>query len=108
MQFRYSDLVDASSYVTEGLCDNVPLRKHKDCFRENIGTVRAQKDWSKLVGPRGIYKGGQGPEYNFIEVTVPECIPGRLEIIAYVNEFAFLYDGNSISFIWSHFRIDAL
>ena len=78
MHFQSSDLFDPSTYETEGLCDNIPLR-------------------SKLVGPLGFYKGGLGPEYNFIQVTVPECLPERLEIIAYANEFAFLYDGKNHS-----------
>ncbi|OJK04169.1 hypothetical protein ASPACDRAFT_57499 [Aspergillus aculeatus ATCC 16872] len=27
-----------------------------------------------------------------MQVTVPECLPERLEVISYTNEFAFLYD----------------
>lgn len=28
-----------------------------------------------------------------MSVTVPECLPERLEVISYANEFAFLHDG---------------
>ncbi len=35
---------------------------------EDRGTLQAQKDWSRLVSPIGFYKGGLGPEYNFISV----------------------------------------
>ena len=94
MEFGYSTVVDPSTYNTEGLCRGISLRKHMDPWKENIGAVRAQQDWAKLVRPISQYKGGLGPEYSFIRVTVPECLPERLEIIAYANEFAFLYDGS--------------
>ena len=93
MEFVYSMVVDPSTYSTEGLCEGIPLRKHMDPCKENIGAVRAQQDWAKFVRPLSQYRGGLGPEYSFIRVTVPECLPDRLEIIAYANEFAFLYDG---------------
>jgi hypothetical protein len=38
-----------------------------------------------------------------MQVTVPECLPERLETISYANEFAFLYDGihsYSLVHIW--------
>lgn len=95
MKFQYSDVVEPSSYETEGLCDGIPLRMHKDPWKETRGATRAQEDWTKLVCPVGHYKGGLGATYSFIRVTVPECRPERLEIISYANEFAFLYDGKS-------------
>ena len=36
------------------------------------------------------------PQFNMTAVTIPECLPDRLEVIAYANEFAFLQDGMSI------------
>jgi hypothetical protein len=41
------------------------------------------------------YQGGLGDPFSFIRVTIPECLPERLEIISYANEYAFLYDGMS-------------
>lgn len=93
MDFRYSDLMDPSTYETKGLCDGIPLRMHREPSKENIGAIRAQSDWTRLVGPVGYYRGGLGAPYSFLRVAVPECIPERLEIISYANEFAFLYDG---------------
>ena len=95
MQFRYSELVDPTTYDAESLCDGVPLRIHKDPDKEILGAIRAQKDWARLVGPVGLYYGILGTPYSFMRVTVPECLPERLEIVSYVNEFAFLYDGIS-------------
>ena len=65
---------------------------------EDRGTLQAQKDWSRLVSPIGFYNGGLGPEYNFIQMIMPECRPERLEIVSYANEFAFLYDDNGSLF----------
>ena len=93
MEFQYSDVIDPSTYETQGLCEGIPLRRHKDLMKENEGAIRAQEDWAKFVGPVGHYKGGLGAEFTFIRVTVPECLPERLEILSYANEFAFLYDG---------------
>jgi hypothetical protein len=95
MNFQYSDIVDPSGYETEGLCDGISLRMHKDPLKEIMGATCAQEDWTRLVGPVGHYKGGLGAEYSFIRVTVPECRPERLEIISYASEFAFLYDGST-------------
>jgi hypothetical protein len=93
MDFRYSRLVDPSTYATDGLSFNIPLRMHSDPHKEISGTLRAQNDWSQQVRPLDSYLGGLGPVYGFVGVTVPECRPERLEIISYANEFAFLYDG---------------
>ncbi|CAJ2504215.1 Uu.00g116090.m01.CDS01 [Anthostomella pinea] len=92
MKFRYSTEVDASVYVTEGLGYGIPLRTHKDQAKEIEGTLRAQKDWSNHVDAVDGYHGGLGDPYSFMCVTVPECLPERLEVISYANEFAFLYD----------------
>ncbi|GAW23081.1 hypothetical protein ANO14919_126310 [Xylariales sp. No.14919] len=93
MTYSYSKVVDPSTYETQGLCDGIDLRKHVAADLEEIGTLRAQEDWRRLVGPVARpYKGGLNPGYSFMTVSVPECIPERLEIISYANEFAFLHD----------------
>ena len=93
MDFIYSKLVDPSEYETQGLCDGIPLRMHTSSINEVIGTIRCQKDWNRLVEPIAFYKGGLDARWSFMSTAVPECLPERLEIISYTNEFAFLYDG---------------
>ena len=93
MDFKYSEVVDPSTYETEGLCEGIPLRRHKDMFAEINGAHRAQRDWNTLVSPLVDFHGGLGSNFTFLRVTVPECRPDRLEILSYANEFAFLYDG---------------
>jgi hypothetical protein len=94
MEFKYSMLVNSSAYKTEGLCDGIALRRHKNVDKEVKGALRAQKDWNECVRTVSDYNGGLANEYSFICVTVPECLPDRLEIISFANEYAFIYDGN--------------
>ncbi|KAF1962998.1 terpenoid synthase [Byssothecium circinans] len=92
MDFKHSKKVPLNSYETHGLACGILLRMHKDPWKETRGALRAQKDWSEKVRPVVDYKGGLGDPYSFIRLTVPECLPERLEIISYANEYAFLYD----------------
>lgn len=93
MEYTYSAIVDPSEYETEGLCDGIDVRKNYYTEMEDRGAIRAHHDWSKYVGPCHEYRGTLGPVYSFMTVCVPECIPERLELIAYANEFAFMHDG---------------
>lgn len=93
MEFKYSEIVDPSTYHTEGLCDGIDVRRSKFTILEDRGAIRAHEDWSKHIGPCHEYRGTLGPRFSFISVAVPECIPERLEVISYANEFAFLHDG---------------
>lgn len=91
---RYSNLVDPSTYNDLGLCSSLPLRVHKFAHLADKGALRAQEDWKRLVGPIRNFTGCLSPRFNGIAVAVPECIPERLEIVTYANEFAFLHDGD--------------
>ncbi|KAF2008685.1 terpenoid synthase [Aaosphaeria arxii CBS 175.79] len=92
MDYKYSEVVDKALYEDHGLSHGIPLRIHRDPDKEINGALRAQADWSRDVRPVTGYLGGLGVPYSFIRVTVPECLPDRLEVISYANEFAFLYD----------------
>jgi len=93
MDFKHSELVDPRTYNTEGLCDGIPLRRHKDPMGEIRGAIRAQRDWARVVCPVRNYKGTLGNPFSFVRTTIPETLPERLEICSYANEYAFLYDG---------------
>lgn len=94
MDFRHSEKIDPNTYSTDDdLCRGIDLRMHKDPVGEIRGVTRCQNDWSKLVSPARNYRGALGDPFSFIRVTIPECLPERLEIISYADEYAFLYDG---------------
>nr|POE90124.1 fusicoccadiene synthase [Quercus suber] len=94
IDFSASELVEPTTYETHGLCEGIPLRSHKDSLAEIRGAIRCQRDWSKLVCPVRNYKGTIGTPFSFVRVTIPETLPGRLELCSYANEYAFLYDGS--------------
>lgn len=93
MRYQFSTIVDLAAYDNEGLSDGIDLRKNNFTHLEDRGAIRAQQDWAKHVAPIKQFKGTLGHDYSFMTVCVPECIPTRLEIISYANEFAFMYDG---------------
>lgn len=85
-------------YDKEGLCPGIELRKHIAGELEEVGAFRAQEDWRRLVGPLPKpYAGLLGPDFSFVTISVPECLPERMEIVAYALEFGFIHDG-SLSF----------
>ena len=100
MEYQFSTLMDTSAYETGGLCDGLPLRVHNDPLKEEIGAIRAQEDWRRLVGPiEHYYRGCLAAQHSFMAMNLPECIPERLEIISYANEVTFLHDGTSVLFL---------
>ncbi|KAK0639609.1 isoprenoid synthase domain-containing protein [Cercophora newfieldiana] len=93
MELPHSNLVDPADYETDGLiCDGYQLRVSKYTDLADLGSIRAQQDWSKHVAPTKFYKGTLGDTYDFISLCIPECRPERIEIIAYANEMYFLHD----------------
>lgn len=94
MDYKYSTIIDSSTYDTQGLCRGIDLRRHVAADLEEVGAFRAQEDWRRLVGPlEKPYRGGLGPDFSFITAAVPECLPDRLEITSYALEFGFIHDG---------------
>lgn len=94
MDYLYSTVVDPSTYETDGLAEGIPLRVHAYPELEEKGVFLAQEDWREVVGPMDDYRGLLGPRFSFMAVSIPECLPDRLEIISYASEFAVLHDGN--------------
>ncbi|KAI9367408.1 putative geranylgeranyl diphosphate synthase [Aspergillus egyptiacus] len=92
MEFKFSTVVDPSTYDAQGLCDGLTVRYHKNWELEEIDCLRCQEHWRELVGPLGLYKGGLGHPWSGISIAIPEALPERLGIVSYANELAFLHD----------------
>lgn len=92
MEFRYSTIVDPSEYDSQGLCEGIALRAHKDQKVEDLGAVNALQDWKDHVAPTSVKTASLAPEFNFLSVSYPETLPDRMEVMAYFNEFIFLQD----------------
>ncbi|OJJ98433.1 hypothetical protein ASPACDRAFT_31194 [Aspergillus aculeatus ATCC 16872] len=92
MEFKFSAVVDPSTYQTQGLCDGLTVRYHKNTELEEIDCLRCQEHWREQVGPLGLYRGGLGHPWSGMSIAIPEALPERLGIVSYANELAFLHD----------------
>ena len=95
MEYQYSDVVDPSTFDYHGLCPPLQTRVSKFDHLSNEGTRTAQDDWRRLVGKRKDTPGSIGRPFNFISLVIPECLPDRIYLATYANEFGFLHDGNA-------------
>ncbi|VUC25193.1 unnamed protein product [Clonostachys rosea] len=89
MEYKYSEIIE---YDTQGLCLDIPVRKHLNAGLEDRGSREARADWEKFVGPLSQNAGAYCEGHSFVAISVPDCLPDRLEVISYANEFAFLHD----------------
>jgi hypothetical protein len=93
MNFQFSHALCPSEYETADIYQGITVRRHKTWTNEDVESLRAQDAWKLLVGSTKKFYGNLASLYSFMQLTVPECLPERLEIISYINEFAFLHDG---------------
>lgn len=92
---KYLETTQRGSYRDDGLTNGIQLRVHRDQYKEINGSLRAQQDWNRLVSPVTKHHGGLADRFNFVSIAITDCLPERLEIISYANEYAFLYVGKS-------------
>lgn len=98
MEFKFSEVVNPSTYDTQGLCDGLKVRYHKNPEIEELDVLRCQEHWREMVGPLGLYKGSLGKHWNGMSIAIPEALPERLGIVSYATELAFLHDGEQTMF----------
>lgn len=92
---RYSRLINPSTYsaAAEGLTGGIPVRVHRNAELADRAALRARRDWERAVGPLPLrYDGIMGPEHNFVSTCMPDMLPDRLELAAYIVEMTFLID----------------
>jgi hypothetical protein len=92
MESRFSKVTRCAQYEESGLCEGIPLLLSKEATLADLGAVKAQEDWRRYIGPLENYRGGMGPEISYIPAIIPECLPDRLEVMGYANEFGFMHD----------------
>ncbi|KAL3470496.1 putative geranylgeranyl diphosphate synthase [Aspergillus californicus] len=92
MQSKFSTLVDPATYDAQGLNDGLPVRYHNNPEHEDTGALRCQEHWKQWVGPLGVFKGALAHPWSLISITIPECLPERLDFMGYMQEFCFLHD----------------
>ncbi|KAH7123605.1 isoprenoid synthase domain-containing protein [Dendryphion nanum] len=86
--------IDITQYDTHGLCSNYTLRRHNHESISNVGTHQAHEDWQQRIGRINPSQfGGANPRNgNFTALVLPLIKPERVQLTAYVLEYAFLYD----------------
>lgn len=93
MEYRHSTVIDPSTYGDLGLCCSIPLRVSNFDHLANKGSWRARDDWKLFTGKIPEETGCLCHHFNFISATIPECRPERIEVLAYLSEYAFFHDG---------------
>ncbi|KAI1818647.1 isoprenoid synthase domain-containing protein [Poronia punctata] len=84
--------LELSNYNTHGLCQNYRLRRHKFESESNAGTQEARQDWIEYIGPVDKFGNSNPIDGNFTAVVLPLLLPERIRTVAYILEYAFLYD----------------
>ena len=92
MEYHFSRATKCAEYEESGLCKGIPLLLSKEPILADLGAIKAQEDWRKHIGPLKNYRGGMGPEISYVPAIIPECLPDRLEVMGYANEFGFMHD----------------
>ena len=94
MEFKYSSVVDPSTYDDFGLYDSIPLRVSNFGHLADEGSNRARDDWKRYTGKYPETTSGLCPHFHhFLSATIPECLPERMEVLGYLSEFGLSHDG---------------
>jgi hypothetical protein len=93
MAFFNSRQIHPNAYPRDmcGLSVWLPVRVHENPSIADRGALRAQRDWERTFGllPPG-FCGTMCTDFNFVAITMPETLPDRLELVAYLVEMMFL------------------
>jgi len=85
--------LDIDGLDTQGFCAGYQLRRHKHEDAAITGYHEARSDWHRHIGPIEQFGGANPIHGDFTSLALPLCIePRRLRHIAYILEYAFLYD----------------
>jgi len=99
MKFNYSLPLGsvAEEEVRRRFGTKLPLRRglQDQDDEANRGSSHAVADWKELIDPNFYpnWTACESPRGNFITLLIPECLPGRAEILAYLSEYIFARDG---------------
>ncbi|KAL8794957.1 MAG: hypothetical protein Q9195_002539 [Heterodermia aff. obscurata] len=72
---KYFTKIDWAYYDEDNLCNGIDLRRHVAAVPEEVA--------------------GFSPDFSFITVAVPDCLPDRLEVTSSALEFELIHGGRS-------------
>jgi hypothetical protein len=91
--FSRSSLIPTSRIKSTGAFTQFAARLSTNNHLADSGTLRARSDYAAIVGNSPSSDGGASTVGNFNGLLYFDCLPDRIEILAYLNELAFLHDG---------------
>jgi hypothetical protein len=91
--FSRSSLIPTSRIKSTGAFTQFAARLSTSDHLADSGAMRARNDYATIVGHPPSSDGGASTAGNFNGLLYFDCLPDRIEILAYLNELAFLHDG---------------
>jgi hypothetical protein len=96
-EFHYSHQLDTASLEESGSFTTLPVRIYQDNKSVALKTSRRfLKEWAAASGEKldeVIRRSGQCPFGHWALLGLPECIPGRLSLMAKIIDYICLENG---------------
>jgi hypothetical protein len=100
MKFTYSIPIDKDieDDFRRRFGTKLPFRRVLNEDEAKRGSRRVIADWREYINPSLPldFEACQTKHGHLMSLYFPECIPERIEILAYMSEYAFLHDGMSL------------
>lgn len=93
MEFNYSTLVNPSTVVATGCFTTLPVRFHRDEKLAIRGSKQMEVDWQLAFGKPPFSPGCQNPRGHLAATSLPESLPDRIAISAYIMDYMLHHDG---------------
>lgn len=72
---------------------SLPIRIHRDEHLAAAGSDSIDKDWEDVFGKKPTSFGCRSPYGHLTALSIPEAIPERLAICAYIMDYMLYHDG---------------
>lgn len=92
---RYSIPVDSTRIVQSEALTILPIRIHRDQHLASAGSDQLERDWHAAFGCKPTSFGCRSPFGHLAAVSLPEAIPDRLCMSAYIMDYMLYHDGMS-------------
>ncbi|KAL8958737.1 MAG: hypothetical protein Q9193_004261 [Seirophora villosa] len=92
MEFQYSTLVNPSTVVASGCFTTLPVRFHRDEKLAIRGSKQMEVDWQLAFGKPAFSPGCQNPRGHLAATSLPESLPDRIAISAYIMDYMLHHD----------------
>jgi hypothetical protein len=92
--YNFSEEIDPDIAKAQGCFTTLPIRVHRDKQAAEEASQRLVAEWENKM--KGGHKADSiasfGPNGHLVALSIPECLPERLELVTYVTDFMFFHD----------------